>query len=61
MQQYKSNGTASQDWAFIKNSDGSFLIVSRQNGLVLNLSGTNINVRHSTSNEKHNWIFLKRV
>ena len=60
VQQYKSNGTASQDWAFIKNSDGSFLIISRQNGLVLNLSGNNINVRKSTSSEKHNWFLLKK-
>ena len=60
VQQYKSNGTASQDWAFIKNSDGSFLIISRQNGLVLNLSGTNVNVRHDYSDEKHNWTLLKK-
>lgn len=60
VQQYKSNRTASQDWAFIKNSDGSFLIVSRQNGLVLNLTGANINVRRDSTTEKHKWIFLKK-
>ena len=60
--QYRNNNTDAQKWFLIRNNNQTYSIVNKLNGLVLNVSGNNVNVINiNNKNKQSQWILLQKV